>query len=957
MPEEIDDFEELDDEPDFEEASGNTSPNNNEKNGDDTIPSSRKEDNKNETVDTSSETTSNTDNVVDFPGNPNAENQNVTGQNPDNGYQKASSGREAYQRQINDKNYYNKQQQDAEQRKSEAADKLDKNEKKQDESQKRLEEVQRKKQQRKDSSSDNRTKDEKKEDKKEEKEAKSENKELKKEQKELQSQKNKADLDLKSIAKDKKKAAAFAALHPVQAAQMKLELALKKGLKKVIMWIISTFGPLILGILLLVFIIYLSIGPLMDAWQAFDGGVRGVANGIEKLTNFYRGYGFEDSKTAFFKELEELDEYYNHELDMSLLLSTIFYPETMGYDTSYQDHQEVIDSDPITETLKGGPKGFISYMAKWSKDVISEAGNTYDDETGLTYNAGKIYRLRRLALAMCEVDTSGEGTTVSLSTFLDRMGVMKEFKELILNTFTGWLKAIGETVISLVETIVYTFTGQFDKIADTWDDWLNTLSNIVGDQKATIVTLLSIVSFGLCRVKEVKYTISGGIKVTYYPVKFSQNKYDEYVKNYYFEDTPEIKDLIPGTEPAKTNKKDEILGQIYTNKKLFEELFIEEEGSTEAYQNNCVGSISNSVINGLRLPVDAPEGKEISFESPYAFGVRNGVNHNGVDINGTTVGVGEGDPVYAVADGVVTNSLPNVTCNSQQDSSCKTTQGAWVKIKHTILEGNTEYTFYSVYMHLQTNSGQPDVDSIVKQGDVIGHIGNTGDSSGPHLHFEIRDKDNTALDPTNLFIACDVVGNGDFAAHTTTLTKDAFVSKWRTYCQSNSCNSTFIDNAELIYDTSKEYNINPEFVVTRAMSEGYSPGRGYNYWGIGCTNNGGGADCKTYSSLSDGIKGLASLSIVQNATTVSDIMQSYAYIGDYWYNPGSWSRGGCIYFSYINKYLSASRSSTINNSCSASSCSGSGCLKTTDEDQKAYATWQVDDKMGKNRTAIWGLGN
>jgi len=53
----------------------------------------------------------------------------------------------------------------------------------------------------------------------------------------------------------------------------------------------------------------------------------------------------------------------------------------------------------------------------------------------------------------------------------------------------------------------------------------------------------------------------------------------------------------------------------------------------------------------------------------------------------------------------------------------------------------------SVYAHLnQTRKGCGD---YVFQGDVIGDLGTTGNSSGPHLHFELRTTDGQKVNPWN----------------------------------------------------------------------------------------------------------------------------------------------------------------------------------------------------------------
>ena len=54
----------------------------------------------------------------------------------------------------------------------------------------------------------------------------------------------------------------------------------------------------------------------------------------------------------------------------------------------------------------------------------------------------------------------------------------------------------------------------------------------------------------------------------------------------------------------------------------------------------------------------------------------------------------------------------------------------------------------TIYAHLSKHCTYNS--AIVKKGDVIGYSGNTGNSTGPHLHFEFRtqaDKQSTAVDP------------------------------------------------------------------------------------------------------------------------------------------------------------------------------------------------------------------
>lgn len=94
------------------------------------------------------------------------------------------------------------------------------------------------------------------------------------------------------------------------------------------------------------------------------------------------------------------------------------------------------------------------------------------------------------------------------------------------------------------------------------------------------------------------------------------------------------------------------------------------------------------------------------------YGWRWGKMHEGIDITGT----GEGSPIYAANNGVVV------------EAGYTSINGNYIIINH-----NNGY--YSIYAHMQVLNVK--LGQIVAGGQKIGTMGNTGYSTGPHLHFGI----------------------------------------------------------------------------------------------------------------------------------------------------------------------------------------------------------------------------
>ncbi|MGA0606433.1 M23 family metallopeptidase [Phenylobacterium sp. VNQ135] len=144
------------------------------------------------------------------------------------------------------------------------------------------------------------------------------------------------------------------------------------------------------------------------------------------------------------------------------------------------------------------------------------------------------------------------------------------------------------------------------------------------------------------------------------------------------------------------------------------------------------------------IPVSAPIPAQpeqppvlIAFRDPVPgrvvvspFGLRQlpweegGRLHAGVDIQADF-----GEAVRAAADGVVV------------EAGQSSTYGRYVALKHA--EGLTSF-----YAHMGGVADHIRPGLALKAGDPVGKIGSSGTSTGPHLHFEIRDRRDRPLNPT-----------------------------------------------------------------------------------------------------------------------------------------------------------------------------------------------------------------
>ncbi|MBN1601880.1 MAG: M23 family metallopeptidase [Chitinispirillaceae bacterium] len=154
------------------------------------------------------------------------------------------------------------------------------------------------------------------------------------------------------------------------------------------------------------------------------------------------------------------------------------------------------------------------------------------------------------------------------------------------------------------------------------------------------------------------------------------------------------------------------------------------QDSTLSQMTSCVKQLHRQ---WSQRPSIWPANGRITSPFGYRFHpiTKANVFHEGIDLANKT-----GTPVYATADGIVA-SVGN-----------RDNYGRVIILKHL------QYKCETVYAHLHQFNVKKNQE--VKRGDLIGYMGSSGRSTGPHLHYEVRTQGRT-VNPLSYILPTDAI--------------------------------------------------------------------------------------------------------------------------------------------------------------------------------------------------------
>ena len=602
-------------------------------------------------------------------------------------------------------------------------------------------------------------------------------------------------------------------------------------------WILDKFGErtlrhtmvaLVLGIihafmpfLLLLIGVYLFFAPLLDTLMAIDKGLRSLANTAEKFKNLVLNGNYADSKTAFYDEFERLAKIYGSDLDQPLLLSTTFYSDMKdGYQTRYDNIGDIF-SDELTDENKDGMLGaFISIIQKEIESLVDESNETYDEETGLLYTVGKVYRLRQLADHMF----AGEykTTPMSLGEWREKMDI--RMNAVLEETVYKMAARLGYSALAVVAGvaliaagvaliaipgIVSTLIGAFVTVIGLGlaviggASTIRALADINEDLKLLEkVAYMGQMSYKSIRIElqdlngdgkidkkdstiyenawktgetefhegeegyeeykekvdKLREIVEKCVIIDYYEPKYNETEYKKYLAEVYIPNNPDFEKFLSYDSFGKPTSSsiDRVINEIYEYSDYFKQLFYPDEVDIAEKYSE---QCLGAIDKKLAAALEMPV--DINTTNCIDFSGDNGYGYkaNGSLHNGIEINAKSTGNVEG--DKVYSVLGNGKVVSSSADDTPMTCVGGCIEIEYSYLLDGHPYDFTIIYKGLSKESVTLKSGDEVTKRQQLGTIGTADESEDmgiSSLYLEFRTVGGMAIDPTNMIVKCGVPG-------------------------------------------------------------------------------------------------------------------------------------------------------------------------------------------------------
>ncbi|MDD4809197.1 MAG: M23 family metallopeptidase [Bacilli bacterium] len=524
--------------------------------------------------------------------------------------------------------------------------------------------------------------------------------------------------------------------------------------------------PILFNILIVLVVSFIVMFPIMYIGERIEGFFSGVGDFVvttsEKLINLTSGNGWLTNEKVYYDKLKEQYEKFNSfptaegEFDVAIIAATTHYSKMIG---TYIFTKEECEGDPECSSDDYTPndpppidKNQTRSFYKVAEDNLGSAFTFWPGQKKLV------------------------GHLVSTKFNARCVHVPIGWNILQPSSWDAYAGSVGDLLGSIVNEVIYTLDGTLDDLIASINPvkFATAIWAYASEGEASFIeTQLKNAGYELyfdniietidhikkesnldIDCNEMEEPAPEGFKWAKVPmmVKYiDYDRYKEYLKNVYLplRFQSHLLKIDPTVDPNEWyNMKfydgltkpqqqaiDNMVNEIFAMRDSY--LYLMKDIRDSVLKVSGMTSLPVMIGSGEDWMKYTSRGYQLGTASCYVNGKytgRDNCNHLAIDFSWAGC---ENTPVIAIANGVVTVAIGNKPGPSGY--------GNYIIIGHDI-NNDDKYEYYSLYAHL--NRVDVEVGDSVVAGQQIGLLGNTGNSSGPHLHFEIRDKNNNKIDPT-----------------------------------------------------------------------------------------------------------------------------------------------------------------------------------------------------------------